>query len=396
MSKSFKYLLFVILLYLYLFNPVMTITNGIGLGKLLYLLIPLCVFSYKTDFLSICRSFKKEMRLFLVIFIYTIFRFLIGGESVFVYTHFILIIELFLVPFALITVFENNGFKTEDYEKLFVNTACLATIITCLCFFIPSIGDFVKYKLLILNEDKNIWDYRGYGIAEGLTSTYGYILGIAFPYTLRQAMKNRIYFLFLPFILLSVLINARTGFIVAVVCSVFIIKKKNIPRLILLVPILLGIFYYLGNYFIVNYSTDRMSYFITDFFDEIDAMFKGDEATYDDTTLSALTGRMWILPDTFDEWIFGKGYSLFGKGSDVGYIIQLGYGGLVYIFLLSLLLIRVIKQSWMNLDPFYVNSFIAMFLILNLKSNYIPGSHTFQLMMLLYYVYIHKQKQFYL
>lgn len=67
--------------------------------------------------------------------------------------------------------------------------------------------------------------------------------------------------------------------------------------------------------------------------------------------------NMIVYPSDLGEWIFGKGESIFGisgQNSDIGYIIQLNYGGIIYCILLAffffLIVYRLfkmgIKKEW--------------------------------------------------
>ena len=126
------------------------------------------------------------------------------------------------------------------------------------------------------------------------------------------------------------------------------------------------------------------------FFYELSSFVTGES----DNTLGALTGSMWVIPQNTFDLLFGTGENLFhtsGRNSDVGYIIQLNYGGLVmlsmilfYFFYVSR---RIIKR--LTLRHWFPFIFVVSIFVLNLKGFYlaaIPGNR-FLTLLYVYFIY---------
>lgn len=134
--------------------------------------------------------------------------------------------------------------------------------------------------------------------------------------------------------------------------------------------------------------------FIESFAEEIEKV--SSTGDFKDTTLGALF-RMMILPDNFVDWIIGRGYYAFGvqgaKNTDVGFALQLNYGGLLYVIPLYYLIIRFTKKLFkLGLVKLAV-LFIMTFFIANFKGPYLPESGMFRLLVLISIYYFTKPRE---
>ena len=79
----------------------------------------------------------------------------------------------------------------------------------------PSFNSYVKGQLLAEDEYLVVHDYRGFGIAYRLTSSYGFILGLILGIGILLYNKFKWFIFVIPFMILSIILNARTGIIIS-------------------------------------------------------------------------------------------------------------------------------------------------------------------------------------
>lgn len=388
-NKSFVCFI-VIFLYCFFHNPILTLTNGIGLIKFLYPLALIFAFT-NSRIKSYFGAFRKEWSLFLTLLLFSVFRYIIGGDGTVAYSHLIMVIECFILPIVFVGYLDNKQVSYNDFIRCILIVSTVASVISTLCITIPSFGYYVRYSLLSMSDDAYLSNvlYRGFGISEELTSGYGYIQGACVAIGLKYIKNNKWFAPFIPLVFMSAFLNARTGVIVAVVGVLAVFVTSKSIRSIFVTFILLFVFIKLAPTFLsyLNLSDDSIK-FMTDFFEETDDMRSGGIAS--SSTSSDLFGRMIVLPDGLSQWIIGRGYSLFEATynirSDVGYIIQLNYGGIIYLALWASFLLSVYKKMKLySVDKFIIILFFCAFLILNIKANYLANCGTFRFMLLLYY-----------
>ena len=108
------------------------------------------------------------------------------------------------------------------------------------------------------------------------------------------------------------------------------------------------------------------------------------------TTASRLLFVDFILPDNLSDWIIGTGKNIFhnfqeGERSDIGFIRQLFYGGLIYLSLLLLFVYFVARRSRERVFKGFTALFLFTILVLNFKGNFLPATGGMSLFMLVYY-----------
>lgn len=388
----FKYFFLVILLYLYLNNPVFSVV-GIGSIKFFYLLIPFTFIGKK--FSSVIRLFRREKMLFIALVVFSLIRTVLGGDIMVVYTHITFFIENFLVAISLVVLISDLGFTNEQLNKSCMIVGCVGAIISMMCILNESICDYVRYQLMDTAKDSLLYTvtYRGFGLSDSLSYGYGIIQACLFVMCVYYLKQNKWAFLFYIPLLASIMLNARTGIVVFAACIVYMLicSRKfsvllsvviGVSSLIYLAPILLP---YLG------LSEDTLRWLL-EFQEEMEGVADSGSIRGSGTA-DALLGRMVVLPSDFFEWIIGRGYIIFltkGPNSDVGFFQQLNYGGLSYVTILSLLFIAFYKRmKQYRIDVFFIGFFFITFLIANLKGNYIFECGAFRFMLLLYFFYIY-------
>lgn len=374
---------FIIILYLYILNPVFLPIANIGLVKLTYIFL---LFYTIKEYRKVLLLFKPVLMLFAVLLIYSFIIALIGDDISNIYNQLVVYIELVLLPIVLSLFMIKSGIKLS---KQLLLLSILASLISLFAFLDSDLLQFLR----TVQPDKNFTDdilaTRSFGFSSELEHAYSWSLGLIIVYYLNYLNMYRWYLLFIPIIIFSILINARSGFIVFIVGLIvylfFNINRKNIFRII-------TCFFIVS--FIVKFSdftwiNDNTYNFIADFFIQLQNIFDG---RIDDTYVSIYTGRMFILPDNSFQWIFGRGkrliWGISGVGnSDVGYLNDLALGGIIYMVILYATFIKVlsyIKPVW-----FYCALLFIVF-ILNIKGPFFEtNACTRAIMLIVFYGYLY-------
>lgn len=386
----------VLLLYLFLHNfPLDIIGIGIGTKNLLYIVLLWTIFKKRRKYLQLLHSFKTELWILILPLIYVLFWTLFGGESSVLTKHVIALLDVFFVPLALVLIsFEMGLTEESNYFRNFLLLGAVASIISFVCFLVPGLQTFIKSSILRLDQDDYLFwtEFRGFGLSDSLTSNYAYVQATIFVLGCIYAKHNKWFLFFLPLVFFSVLFNARTGIVIILVgLVIYFFSSKKI-----LYSVGIGVFAIL----ILKELPDIMSSmgigsdgirWVTIIFEDIYNVLLSQDIGQSRTG-EELFDSMWILPDNTEEWLFGKGYTLFRhsvyKSSDVGWILQLNYGGIFYMILLYLIMIRVCF-SLVKCGRFrYALYFLSIFLIVNTKSVFVPNCEEFRLLMFAYFYYV--------
>jgi len=323
-----------------------------------------------------------------------------GGDAVILYTHLVFIIEIFFIPLFLVRLAVKAGINdSKIFFRLLLVIGSFAAVITVASFIVPSIGSFVRYELMYTTSDSLLYtdNYRGFGLAIGLSFSYGIIQGVIIAVGTFHIKDNKWFILLYPLVLVSILLNARTGLIVALIgILIYLLMNDKIKSLFSVTIVILFAFMVI-DYGLSTLSVSRETLtWIEEFFNQLISV-RREKSLYATYTLDSLFGRMWVWPVGLDEWIFGKGIIIVARNnavnSDIGYIQQLNYGGLGYVFILAIFLINVIKRMIKNnIDITFVLFFIGVFIIANFKGNYLINNGAFRFMMYIYYFIIYNRR----
>lgn len=391
--------LLIVLSYLFVFNPqFIFFRDRWAPANLIVMLASLLMVVKRTVIIFFIKNFRLEFYILIYMLLYVIFRSIDSDYSSFIVSHILAVLSLFVVvPFFIYYSYILGG------DKIIIKTlmiiAISASFITLLSIIFPTFGLYVREKIA-LDDYLLFHDYRGFGFASLLTSNYGFVLGFIAGIGSWYLNSYKWFLFFIPIIMLSAIVNARTGAIVAVIgiiLKLIFAQKTYYLFLILLfgsitLSNLEGILSFVG----IDGQTIA---FLLSFQDQISSIFsEGDILA--SKTASELLVDMWVLPDSFDEWLWGKGYNIFneaiGERSDVGWIIELNYGGLLYLIPLCLLIIIMCIRLLLCRKRVYMLYFLTVFILINTKSSIYPGYSLFYIMVMIYYIYILDYKHQYL
>lgn len=221
-------------------------------------------------------------------------------------------------------------------------------------------------------------EYRIYGIARGYTFAMPLFQGLCIILALvLGAYRSAKYYLLVPFFIISVVLNARIGLLALFICPAvlmgFNFLKNPLKQIGTLV--IFGVIVSLGILF-VQYKAEENSPinslygWLNTGVEEVTSLLIENEAR---GNLEVL-GGMWSTPSGAD-FLFGTGQNIFGvenNSSDIGYVINLYYGGLFFSLLLYSAYFILIKGLYRNGGIVEKNISICLLIYLaiaNVKGN---------------------------
>jgi len=234
-----------------------------------------------------------------------------------------------------------------------------------------------------------IWDFRGFTIAEGASFAYGVVQGLILSICLLLMLKNLKYFIPILFLFISIIFNARTGLVPVFIFIIILLINKQIKlKQILLTMILIFVIGYIVRYSIFAQQNETSLIWALSIFTDTQNFVKGNENS---GNYSVLFNQFLFFPSDFLGLIFGKGVDVFGAGdraSDVGYVIQIFKGGILYLTLMLIFLWKLFIRNFKNAsNKFLPILFFITIIIVNIKGNAFFLSSSFFRLFTFYYVY---------
>ena len=375
------YLIFIIILYLFVNNPIFV---GIEIGsvKLLYI-IALLFFLFNRKSILVFKRYRIESFIYLLLLLYVLLLFLFGSDSGMLRTIIVAFSECLILPVFIVEFYYKYLSKSDFYKPILI-VGSIGAVISSLCFFIPEINLFFR-SIQQMTEKMFYIENRGYGLSEGLTYSYSLVQACIFYIGLTNLKTNKWFIFFIPFLFLSVAFNARIGIIILFVSLlIYLLQNRSFKQLIYSLLIFVIVFLFLNQ--IDFESVNNFAFiWVREFFYEMsDTIFNTQLAQF--STLDTLFYDMYVVPDNISEWIVGRGNTMFGVmgGTDVGYLQLLNYGGLFLIFLFAILIYYMSMRMLKYKFYFFLLFFLSVFLISEIKGNFIPNSGAFRLLCLLY------------
>lgn len=388
--KNIKYILLILFLYIYLYNPIFQILD-FGLIKILLFISILYLIISKKGYLFIT-LFKNEIIFSLILILYSSLIVFWGDGTAFKvpYTHLVWFLECFVIPFFLMFFFKDI-FQKRSWEYIIVNTGLIASLITLFLILYPEINFFIR-DAVIRDIPINISDpktlNRGFTIAENSTYGYGIIQGLILVICLMSIKKNYLYALPIVFLFVSILFNARIGFACVIIGILLMLLRRRIKILnifIFVAVLIIGYIFLFKSNFSKNYLDSLQWGF--DFFKDTLNYITGNEQHISNYSILE---KMIFFPSKIINIIFGEGRIVFyaTRHSDIGYINQIFIGGIVYLFLLlSFLFYMFLRNIKITTNKLLTILFFLTLIVVNIKGDafFVPSG--FFRLITFYYVY---------
>lgn len=394
-SKIFLYLYAFILLYM----P--NLSYYIKINSFILYLIPTMLYILKylikrdNKFFKIFQ--KKPIFIFIILnlafTIYYAFRTMMAGTAFTDFYNLRLlqnIFPIFILIGCCIVYHELDNFqkKKKDKYKFIINVAIIQSLIAVSMIFLPSFRN-VAYNIFNNGSTEvNIYivTSRIYGICDGnYTYSFQIIQSFLALFSLAYAYfyKEKRYALYSIFILISSILNGRTGLIIFFIgCLMLLLYIAFFERKI-------GMFF---KYMILGLTSVIIILFILYKFVpntyNLIVHAKNDFVSFinenDSTTETFSLVNSIILPETIGDTIFGRGYRIYGnagisfndyRNTDIGFVNDIFMAGIFSILLLYMSYIqigrKIIKQSKKN--NFKFERFMTVLLLVCVICSNIKG-----------------------
>lgn len=386
-----KYIYLILVIYFYIYNPIFQ-RLGFGSIKPLLFLSVLYFLNTKRN-IQILSHYKIEILFTLIIILYSILTMIWGSDNsglISAYLHLIWFMEGFIIPLFVFYIFKIQIIKFK-VNNLLVLVGSIAALISFILILNPELNSYVRNTLIkdTLDNKNEDWTFRGFSVAESSSYGYGIVQALIFGIALFNIHKNKIFVLSLVILTVSIFFNARTGILIQFASILFFVFFYKIGFLkkyfIISLSVLIGVL--LFNYTSILVEHEKTTDWGLDFFTQLTFFISGQEH---DGAFSSLLGEMIFLPEKFSHIIFGEGRDVFYdnvKNSDVGFIVQVFKGGVVYLILLLLFLGYFFNNFHKsNNDVKILFFFLTVLIIANMKGNALFVPNSFFRVITLYYV----------
>lgn len=388
-------ILFFLAIYVYIFQPPI-------INKAIYVFVNMSFLGFfiltKTKkFFSYIKCLRFEICIAFSIVLISVLRDFFSGDIVYSDRFLVWFFQSLIFPVFVIYYFskyygnDSHNFDVSNkFIKLIYYVVVLAAFLTLLLMLFPPFDNF--YKSIQLDdyyERYKNWEfrYRAYGISENLTFTYGYLLGLFAAFSLLKIKDGFHHFFFFLILTIGTAFNARIGFFPIIFALFYLITIGfNIKFFSLSIIAFIPAFVIFFTYF------TELEEFLTwplKFFEEILNFF----SSGDGGTANTLLDDFIIVPNNPIELFFGQGVSLFGLesgSSDMGYILQLNYAGIFFVFLIINFLLLCCINLYIRIG--YRHCFFWMFsfsvFLLNTKGFFLAATPGARLLFLIYCYYI--------
>ena len=378
-----KNIIGITILYFYLYKPVFLAFPQLT-GPTISLVIIILFIILRNKLKKYLYTFRKELSLYLLLLSFAIIRFCFGGEPFYISIHANFIIDTILGSMIIIYLQKNPS----QIIRWTLSASLIASLISFFALILPPFKDWL-FHIFSYDEKLLLFSWRGYGLSNDLLFTYAVTQAFILCYLFEKGEKFLILLFFIPF-MISIFFNARIGLVPLVLyLSYKIIIERKIKILLygLTLTVTLLVIILQSN---IYDQYEHTINWIFESFADISNTILGTSFHVQTSNMNVLN-KMIIFPENFGEWLWGKGISLFNLqrgNSDIGYIIQLNYGGIGYLCLLFsfylLIAYRFIKvnKNWYGLI------FPITILLLNYKGDVFQSSSFMKLFMLIYIITI--------
>ena len=320
-------LIIIIVLYLFIYNPVFTWFGFGFVNVLMGISLFYTVLEWRTVRLYL-RSYKTEFVLSLIMLIYVSCICAINGTESIGMSLIIWIVSTVFVPIFLVEkLFHRNG--NVAFFDIIISVGFIASLFSCAALFYPPFNSFLR-SIQVSEEFTSFaetqFSYRYFGLAINLSNAYGYVQGIIASLCLLRLDRHHKRYLFYFFtILISIVVNARTGLFPIALTLLYIVTKtiskfdvRSIIRLLFGVVVFLSLIMYL-------LSLNReIGDFVLDFFSQIYYMFFSSDFGFKDSAYYTMIRGMGQWPQCAYVRILGKSAQSTGRAPNGNHLRQCG------------------------------------------------------------------------
>jgi hypothetical protein len=391
--KIFKYILLMLCLYIYIYNPIFQIL-GFGLIKLLLLISLVYVFFNSNKYIDFFWKFKTVIFFTFLIAFYAALTEVWGDNlgRIAAYRHIIWFLESFFIPMFFLSYFK-DVFCEKSWVLIIVFLGSFASLVTLYLILNPSLNVLVRSSVIIDSLDvvnDGDWDFRGFTIAEGASYSYGVVQGLILAFCLIKSKESWLYMLPVLPLFISIIFNARVG--LAPVALAFVLMLFNgqlkVKYFFFFSLVFIAGYWFVNDSSFAKQNSDSLEWGLSIFEDTSNFLSGKDN----NSNYTALSEQMLFFPEKAIHVIFGEGRDIFlgvDKNSDMGYVLEIFRGGIIYLLFMLFFLWILFKKSYnISEDKFIPILFILTILIVNFKGDCFFVSNSFIRLFSFYYVYL--------
>ncbi|MCE7055297.1 hypothetical protein LZF95_11475 [Algoriphagus sp. AGSA1] len=376
---------------------------GTNLGRLLV------IFQHKT--------FLTYLIFFLSCVLYILLIPLIADsefDKTFLLTYIRLLLDIVLVLPVFVLVFGFDlEYCTDDFLDLLVKVGVAQAIMATLMFLVPDLKEMVfNFFIELPSEKLETQAYRGFGISNDYYFSAPLFQGLVFVLNSILFIKTskKKYLLYYPFILISLIINARISILVIPIffgviflLSFYYDDLKWLQKLSGLFLIFIAFLGFIGVYFLMNpEKMESLIWIVEGVMGGIGAMSGN---LMESKTLSIMFREHIHLPSRWSQIWFGEGMVVFDNPhssvrSDLGYIRYIYFGGialsvLAYFTLINFSLNRIVNVKD-SLFKATILTLLVTFFVVQMKGDILNSSAFLKgyLLLLIFSLFNHRTKTF--
>lgn len=340
-----KYLIFAFL-FLYIYTPLVLLPFNVTHILSIIALTFLCT-KYTRRFFCILNSpdLLPFIVLHLFIIIYTlVLNSLCSGDFSTTYVTASTLVEVLPCAIFISIVLLSIKIDLMKFYDIMLGIGLFQVVWVILSLIFPGLREWIlsdPANHVILDAEGIFNKFRMFGLARGYTFSMPLFQGVCVIIAFVSGVyKSARYYLLIPLYLFSIVLNARIAlvslFIVIFVIVCFEYKKHFIKQTILTICFFLSIFCVVQ---FIGYKAENSTSFdswvwMYSTIDEVISFAEGNPKG----TLAVLTDNMWFRPEGVN-LLFGTGENVFFRSyqsSDIGYVINLYYGGVLFSIILYL------------------------------------------------------------
>ena len=344
--------------------------------------------------------FKREILFtsFLVLYISFTTLYPEGDQKGYItaYKHVVWFAEGFIIPLFFITFYRKQLSDHRALEKIVIVIGAIAALISVVLIVKPNLNIIMRDSIIIDGLDYyaeySLNRFRGFSFADGSSGAYGVVQGMLFSIWILSFGSQILYSVIPIAFLISIMFNARVGFIPAMIgLGLLVLKQRRVYSIIgLSVIVLLGYrIYFSSTLQEDNYDTVKWSVTL---FNQTKSFFTGSQNSSRTTYDYLFSG--YFMPKSAIDTIVGEGRNVFGylskngQRSDIGYVIELHKGGILYIaMILSFIAYMFKRYRVYTPNKLYAYLFFGTLLLVNIKADALFLPNSYSRLISLFYVF---------
>ncbi|MEI6285447.1 MAG: hypothetical protein WCP79_03000 [Bacillota bacterium] len=366
----------IVLLFMMIFRPPLVPYN---LTHLFFVLAVVVLFMNGTPIKKLSKSFSPWYLVivcfFCIVYFFTYYA-IYGGAQLYIkaITEQILFVEVMVICIVVAKLLNRLNWSVEKFVSVIVIVCFVQAAIAIAMLMNQGVKDFFINMWLrngnFLSGGTDIVEaiavFRMFGFGISYTSTLAYALGIASCFIVFLVIRSKNYWWLVGIIplLLAGVINARTSLFIFPLAVLFLMHRKAIRislsklRKILLVFVIIVV---ILSFIIINIDFTNSPTFAW-----INSAYEmGTKDDFFDSYKS-----MYFMPDSAIGWLLGTGEEVYGrrdKSTDVGYLVDIFTGGLIFEILWYGCIIAFIYKAFDKKDKRIALVIILALLFLNFK-----------------------------